>query len=106
VARQERKSSIVFGSCAEMSYFSVQQNAATEELIAKVPVALEKDVEAAVSAAKAAQPAWGEAPASVRSAAVRRFADLFEQNIPMIQEVNKFGPIFIGGESSSPLVES
>jgi lactaldehyde dehydrogenase/glycolaldehyde dehydrogenase len=44
---------------------------ATEEKIADVPIAEKEDVEAAVAAAKAAQPAWEAVPAFTKVAFVK-----------------------------------
>ena len=46
----------------------------------KVQVASEKDVDDAVAAAKAAQPAWAEMAGHKRAAILNKFADLLEQN--------------------------
>jgi aldehyde dehydrogenase (NAD+) len=52
--------------------------AATEEVLATVPAADAADVEAAVTAARAAFPAWSQTPAGERAAVLRRLADGLE----------------------------
>ncbi|KAK5110014.1 hypothetical protein LTR62_006381 [Meristemomyces frigidus] len=46
----------------------------------KVQIATEKDVDAAVAAAKAAFPAWRDTPGSKRAAIMLKFADLLERD--------------------------
>ncbi|MCF1485425.1 MULTISPECIES: aldehyde dehydrogenase family protein [Rhizobium/Agrobacterium group] len=53
-------------------------NPATEEVIAKAPDASREQLEAAVSAAKAAFPAWSARPLSERQAFVARLGDAIE----------------------------
>jgi len=61
--------------------YEVAINPATEQPIANFPAADRSHLELAVSAAKAAFPAWRDAPASVRQEAVAKLADLIEENI-------------------------
>lgn len=52
-----------------------------------MPTAGEADIDAAVEAASRAQPLWAAKPAAIRAAAVRKFADLMEQNASKLSEV-------------------
>jgi aminomuconate-semialdehyde/2-hydroxymuconate-6-semialdehyde dehydrogenase len=56
-------------------------NPATTEVIAEVPDSDERDIDDAVSAAKAAFPAWSRTPAAERSRLLLRLADLVEENL-------------------------
>ena len=60
--------------------------------MAKMPIAGEEDVDAAVLAASRAQPAWAAKSAAVRAAAVRKFADLLEENALLLSEVGCLNP--------------
>jgi lactaldehyde dehydrogenase/glycolaldehyde dehydrogenase len=53
---------------------------ATEEVVARVGSATPADVDDAVAAARAAQPAWAATPAVERSAVLRAMADLLERH--------------------------
>jgi aminomuconate-semialdehyde/2-hydroxymuconate-6-semialdehyde dehydrogenase len=54
---------------------------ATGEVIAQVPDSDARDVDAAVSAARAAFPPWSATPAAERSRLLLKLADLIEQNL-------------------------
>jgi len=56
-------------------------NPATAEVIAQIPDSDERDIDAAVRAAKAAFPAWSCKPAAERSNLLLKLADLIEQNV-------------------------
>lgn len=51
---------------------------ATEEVVGRVPVATEAEIDAAVAAARAAFPAWAALPLSERADQLRRFVDAIE----------------------------
>lgn len=55
--------------------------------VAKVPIATEGDVDAAVEAAEKAQPFWAALPAYARADALRRFSQLLVQNASKLAEV-------------------
>ena len=57
-------------------------NPATEEVIASVPTATAADLDAAVAAARAAQPAWGAMSMDERRAIILKIADRIEANLP------------------------
>ncbi len=53
----------------------------TGQVYSRIPRSDERDVEAAVEAARAAQPAWGNAAADERSRVMLRVADLIERDL-------------------------
>ncbi|MCA8205303.1 aldehyde dehydrogenase family protein [Burkholderia sp. AU33545] len=55
-------------------------NPATSEPIGRVPVSTKADVDAAIAAARAAQPAWMSLSEGARSAALQRVADVLKEN--------------------------
>ncbi|GAA5884049.1 hypothetical protein JCM6882_002116 [Rhodosporidiobolus microsporus] len=55
-------------------------NPATEDEVAQIHIAGKEDVDRAVAAAQAAQPAWAKADAKVRQTALFRLADLIDQH--------------------------
>ena len=57
-------------------------NPATEEVIASVPKATAADLDAAVAAARAAQPAWAAMSMDERRAIILKIADRIEANLP------------------------
>ena len=59
-------------------------NPATEEVLAKCPVASRAQLDQAVAAAKAAFPAWSETPIASRKEAVRAVADLIQHNAAVL----------------------
>src|SRR5262245_65056152 len=60
------------------------ENPATGDTIAEVAEANAADVDRAVQAARAAFATWGRAPAGVRAAAMRRFADTIDAHVEEI----------------------
>jgi lactaldehyde dehydrogenase/glycolaldehyde dehydrogenase len=62
-------------------------NPATEEIIATVPAATGEDVNAALTAARAAQAAWQRKPAGVRGQAVRGIAEVIRANVDELAEL-------------------
>ncbi len=59
-------------------------NPAIGEVYAQIPDSDERDVDAAVLAAKAAFPAWSNTSADMRSRVLMRIADMIEQNIDLL----------------------
>src|SRR5580700_2918642 len=64
-------------------YFETR-NPATQEVPAEVARGGEREVDAAVAAAKAAFPAWAAQPAPQRAALLRRLGDLIAKHVPEI----------------------
>ncbi|MGZ5475700.1 MAG: aldehyde dehydrogenase family protein, partial [Thermoanaerobaculia bacterium] len=60
---------------------------ATGEVIAEVPDSDERDVDAAVRAARRAFPSWSRTPAAERSRLLMRLADLIEQNLEELAQL-------------------
>jgi len=61
-------------------------NPATQEVLAEVASGGELEVNAAVSAAKAAFPAWAARPATERAALMRKLGELITQHVPELSE--------------------
>jgi 5-carboxymethyl-2-hydroxymuconic-semialdehyde dehydrogenase len=61
-------------------------NPATQEVLAEVARGGEREVDAAVAAAKAAFPAWAGRPAAERAALLRKLGDLIAKNVPQIAQ--------------------
>jgi 5-carboxymethyl-2-hydroxymuconic-semialdehyde dehydrogenase len=59
-------------------------NPATQEVLAEVARGGEREVDAAVAAAKAAFPAWAAQPAAQRAALLRKLGDLIAKHVPEI----------------------
>jgi 5-carboxymethyl-2-hydroxymuconic-semialdehyde dehydrogenase len=59
-------------------------NPATQEVLAEVARGGEREIDAAVAAAKAAFPAWAAKPAAERAAPLRRLGDLIAKHVPEI----------------------
>jgi len=62
-------------------------NPSTEEVIARIPDSDERDVDDAVQAARAAFPAWSRTPAAERSKLLLKLADLIEQNLEELAQL-------------------
>jgi aminomuconate-semialdehyde/2-hydroxymuconate-6-semialdehyde dehydrogenase len=69
-----------FRAPASGDYFD-DVNPATTDVIAEIPDSDDRDIDAAVRAAKAAFPAWSRTPAAERSRLLLKLADLVEQNL-------------------------
>jgi len=65
------------------SYFETV-NPATQELLAEVARGGEREIDAAVAAAKAAFPAWAGRPAADRAALMHKLAELIAKHVPQI----------------------
>jgi lactaldehyde dehydrogenase/glycolaldehyde dehydrogenase len=74
-------------------------NPATEETIAQVPVASAEDIERALQAAKAAQPAWARMTGVERGAVLRNWGRLVEQNKEELARI-------LSQEQGKPLAEA
>jgi|SRR5579862_6411425 aldehyde dehydrogenase (NAD+) len=57
------------------------QNPATEEVVAEVYEADERDVDDAVAAAKKAQPSWEKSPPQFKSGLLRKLAELIRRDV-------------------------
>jgi acyl-CoA reductase-like NAD-dependent aldehyde dehydrogenase len=68
------------GKLVASAQSGVVLNPATEQEICRFPLASQEDLDAAVSAARAAFPAWAEAPIEIRQRAVRALGDAIEHN--------------------------
>src|SRR5256714_7726151 len=62
-------------------------NPSTEEVIAQIPDSDERDIDDAVRAAKAAFPPWSRMPAAERSTLLLKLADLIEQNLEELAQL-------------------
>jgi aminomuconate-semialdehyde/2-hydroxymuconate-6-semialdehyde dehydrogenase len=62
-------------------------NPSTEEVLADVPDSDERDIDDAVQAAKRAFPAWSRTSAAERSKLLLRLADLIEQNLDALAQL-------------------
>jgi len=65
------------------SYFETV-NPATQQLLAEVARGGEREIDAAVAAAKAAFPAWAGRPAADRAALMHKLAELIAKHVPQI----------------------
>jgi 5-carboxymethyl-2-hydroxymuconic-semialdehyde dehydrogenase len=61
-------------------------NPATQDVLAEVARGGEREIDAAVAAAKAAFPAWAGRPAAERAALLRKLGDLITQHVPDIAD--------------------
>lgn len=68
------------------------QNPATGEPLGDIPIASEDVIDKAVAAAEEAQVRWAKVSARKRSAIVRRFATLMDQNKKRLAEVRPLLP--------------
>ena len=72
-------------ACASNEYFETV-NPATQDVLAEVARGGAKEVDAAVSAAKNAFPAWAAKPAAERAKLIRKLGELITQHVPEISE--------------------
>ncbi len=77
---------LIDGAAVPSAEYFETVNPATQEVLAEVARGGEKEVEAAVAAAKAAFPAWAGRPAAERAALLRTLGDLIAKHVPDIAE--------------------
>src|SRR5258706_15677696 len=70
-------------SVSSADYFETV-NPATQEVLAEVARGGEREIDAAVAAAKAAFPAWAGRPSGERAALLRKLGDLIAKHAPEI----------------------
>jgi 5-carboxymethyl-2-hydroxymuconic-semialdehyde dehydrogenase len=75
---------LIDGSAVPGAQYFATVNPATQEVLAEVARGGEREIDAAVSAAKAAFPAWAGRPAAERAALMRRLGDLIAADVPGI----------------------
>jgi acyl-CoA reductase-like NAD-dependent aldehyde dehydrogenase len=81
--RQERMNShlnVVNGELVDSLEYFESFNPATAEPIGRVPISTREQVDAAVAAARAAQPAWASLSDDARKNALQRVADVLKEN--------------------------
>ncbi|AMU10843.1 aldehyde dehydrogenase [Burkholderia cenocepacia] len=71
---------VVNGMLVEAAETIESLNPATSEPIGRVPISTKAEVDAAIAAARAAQPAWMSLSDDARRAALQRVADVLEEN--------------------------
>ena len=77
---------LIDGRPVESADYFETLNPATQEVLAEVARGGEREVHAAVAAAKAAFPAWAARPATERAAVMRRLGDLIARHVPEISQ--------------------
>jgi 5-carboxymethyl-2-hydroxymuconic-semialdehyde dehydrogenase len=77
---------LIDGAAVPSAEYFETVNPATQEVLAEVARGGEKEVDAAVAAAKAAFPAWAGRPAAARAALLRKLGDLIAKHVPEIAE--------------------
>jgi 5-carboxymethyl-2-hydroxymuconic-semialdehyde dehydrogenase len=75
---------LINGAAVPSAEYFNTVNPATQEVLAEVARGGEREVDAAVAAAKAAFPAWAGRPAAERAALLRRLGDLIAADVPGI----------------------
>jgi 5-carboxymethyl-2-hydroxymuconic-semialdehyde dehydrogenase len=75
---------LINGAAVPSAEYFETVNPATQEVLAEVARGGEREVDAAVAAAKAAFPAWAGKPATERAALLRKLGDLIGKNVPEI----------------------
>ena len=78
---------LINGAAVPSADYFETVNPATQEPLAEVARGGEGEVDAAVSAAKAAFPAWAGRPAGERAALLRRLGDLIARHVPEIAAI-------------------
>jgi 5-carboxymethyl-2-hydroxymuconic-semialdehyde dehydrogenase len=78
---------LINGAAVPSADYFETVNPATQESLAEVARGGEAEVDAAVSAAKAAFPAWAGRPAGERAALLRRLGDLIARHVPEIAAI-------------------
>jgi 5-carboxymethyl-2-hydroxymuconic-semialdehyde dehydrogenase len=77
---------LIDGAAVRSADYFETRNPATQEVLAEVARGGEREVDAAVSAAKAAFPAWAGRTAGERAALLRKLGDLIAKHVPDIAD--------------------
>jgi 5-carboxymethyl-2-hydroxymuconic-semialdehyde dehydrogenase len=77
---------LIDGAAVRSADYFETRNPATQEILAEVARGGEREVDAAVSAAKAAFPAWAGRAAGERAALLRKLGDLIAKHVPDIAD--------------------
>jgi len=75
---------LIDGTAVRSAEYFETVNPATQEVLAEVARGGEKEIDAAVAAAKAAFPAWAALPAGGRAVLLHRLGDLIANHVPEI----------------------
>jgi 5-carboxymethyl-2-hydroxymuconic-semialdehyde dehydrogenase len=75
---------LINGAAVPSTGYFETSNPATQDVLAEVARGGEREIDAAVAAAKSALPAWAGAPAPKRAALLRKLGDLIAQHVPEI----------------------
>jgi len=75
---------LINGAAVPSADYFPTVNPATQEVLAEVARGGEREINAAVAAAKAAFPAWAGKPAAERAAVLRKLGDLIAKYVPQI----------------------
>jgi 5-carboxymethyl-2-hydroxymuconic-semialdehyde dehydrogenase len=75
---------LIDGAAVSGSSYFETVNPATQEVLAEVARGGEREIDAAVSAAKSAFPSWAGKPAAERAVLLRKLGDLIAQHVPEI----------------------
>ena len=78
---------LINGAAVASAQYFETVNPATQEVLAEVARGGEREVDAAVAAAKAAYPAWAGRPAAERAALLRKLGDLIAKQVPQIAKI-------------------
>jgi 5-carboxymethyl-2-hydroxymuconic-semialdehyde dehydrogenase len=78
---------LINGAAVASAQYFETVNPATQEVLAEVARGGEREVDAAVAAAKAAFPAWAGRPAAERAALLRKLGDLIAKQVPQIAKI-------------------
>jgi 5-carboxymethyl-2-hydroxymuconic-semialdehyde dehydrogenase len=78
---------LINGAAVRGSDYFQSVNPATQEVLAEVARGGAQEIDAAVTAAKAAFPAWAGKPATERAALLRKLGDLIARNVPEIARI-------------------
>jgi 5-carboxymethyl-2-hydroxymuconic-semialdehyde dehydrogenase len=77
---------LINGAAVPSAEYFETLNPATQEVLAEVARGGEREIDAAVAAAKAAFPAWAGKPSPLRAALLRKLGDLIAKHVPEIAE--------------------
>jgi 5-carboxymethyl-2-hydroxymuconic-semialdehyde dehydrogenase len=78
---------LINGAAVRGSDYFQSVNPATQEVLAEVARGGAQEIDAAVTAAKAAFPAWAGKPATERAVLLRKLGDLIARNVPEIARI-------------------